>query len=100
MSTAIPFPPRGAGPVLQQALEAAEAAGQAEATRLQRELFMQGGGRDYEGGLQARWAVEQAAVMAAMPGLRLLTSDGKMVDILAYGIATEVMSHLWKRWAV
>lgn len=100
MNVAIPFPPRGAGPVLQQALEAAEAAGQAEATRLQRELFMPGGGRDYEGGDQARLVVEQAAFMAAMPGLRLLTSDSKMIAIMAHGIATEVMSRLWKRWAV
>jgi len=111
MSTAIPFPPRGAGPVLQQALEAAEAAGQAEATRLLPTpltatgrpdyaalLFKPSAGRDY--GAPVETLVEQAALMAAIPDLRQLTDDEAMIDILALGIAAEVMIRLRKRGAV
>ena len=113
MSTAISFPPRGAGPLLQQALEAAEGAGQAEATRLLPTpltpkgrpdyaalLFKPSRRRDCRDFLQAEALVERAAAMAAIPKLRQLTDDEATIAVLAHGLAAEVMSRLRKRGAV
>jgi len=113
MSGPIAFPPRGAGPVLQQALEAAEAAGQFEASRLLPTpltptgrpdyaalLFKPSRRRDYGAGLQPEARVEHAAAMAAIPKLRQLTDDKAMIAVLAHGLAAEVMSRLRKRGAV
>ena len=79
----VSFPPRDAGPVLARALAKAEAAGAHEAAQRR--------------ATDSPCLVEQAALDAAMPDLRLLTSDPVMVGVLAHAMASEVMIRLRKR---
>lgn len=93
--TIVAFPPRDAGRVLDAALAAAVAAGNAETVRRSVEL-----GRRRHFDNRPEIAIEQAALMAAVPILRSLTSDNRMVEIVALGMAAEVMSRLRKAGAV
>jgi len=91
----VAFPPRDAGRVLAAALTAALAAGDAETIKRSVELSRR---RSYDLGPEI--AIEQAALMAAVSILRDLTSDVRMVEIVALGMAAEVMGHLRKAGAI
>ena len=97
MTAPTPFPPRHAGKVLAEAMSAADAAAAAEAARLRHLLLEPWGGRSMDPG--ARAAVEAAALSAALPILRGLTSDPAMREIVAHGMAAEAMIRLGKRGA-
>jgi hypothetical protein len=92
---AVPFPPRGAGKVLADALAAAVTAAEAEAERQRGALREPWGAPAWDPRPALR--VEQAAADAASPILRGLTADPKMVGIIALGMAAEVMIRLRKR---
>lgn len=92
---AIPFPPRDAGPVLARAMEAAEAAGGDAVREWASHPWDPWGAADTRPDL----VIQHRAMIAATPILRLLTADEAMVDILASGLATEVMVRLRKRGA-
>lgn len=96
--TVHPFPPREAGRLLAAALGAAERAGSAEADRRKDDLFAPGGLRRI-GSEVSEISVMQAALNAALPLLRGLTSDARMAEIVAHGMAEEVMLRLRKRGA-
>jgi hypothetical protein len=97
----VSFPPRDAGPILARALVRAEAAGVAEAARLASEIWGPWGGRrPIQDAPDPVGFVERAALNAAVPDLRLLTTDAGMVSSLAHGVAEEVMIRLRKRGAV
>lgn len=95
--TAIPFPPRGAGRVLAEAMAAALAAAEAEAARLRPVLFEPWGALALDTAPALR--VEAAALDAAAPILRALTADPAMVRIIAHGMAAEALIRLRKRGA-
>ena len=97
--SALPFPPRHAGSVLAAAMDAAEQAGAEEAARRAGELFWPWGGRFHDHESNAGLFIQQAALDAASPLLRGLTADAAMVDIVAHGMAEEVMIRLRKRGA-
>lgn len=90
----VPFPPRDAGRVLADALAAAIAAGNAETLKRGCEV----GQSPHRAA--AEIAIEHAALNAAAPILRGLTADPRMVEIVALGMAAEVMIRLRKACAI
>lgn len=91
--TVLPFPPRDAGRVLEAAMTAAMAAAVDEAERLN----LSGMPVRMPGEVDPILLVELVALEAAIPVLRGLTSDPAMVDIVAHGMVTEVITRLHKR---
>lgn len=89
------FPPRDAGRVLAEALSAAIAAGNAEAVKRSAEIGRRGLIENVP-----ELAIEQAALTAAAQILGALTSDQRMVGIVALGMASEVMVRLRKACAI
>jgi hypothetical protein len=95
----VPFPPRDAGRVLAEAMAAAEQAAIEEAARRAHDLRSPWGGDRLGERCDAPVLVAQAALNAAAPLLRNLTSDPRMVEIVAAGMAEEAMIRLRKRGA-
>jgi hypothetical protein len=87
------FPPRDAGRVLDAALAAAMAAGEAEAEERKAEIFTPWGAHHPMAGEWVRGAAANAAALI----LQNLTADPNMVSIVAFGMAEEVMIRLRKR---
>ncbi|MBR0653652.1 hypothetical protein [Plastoroseomonas arctica] len=81
----VPFPPRASGAVLQEALDAAYAASELEAKAWEGLAMTPWG----ESAGQAHEAVMQAALAAATPILRNVTSAPAMVLLIANAMAEE-----------
>jgi hypothetical protein len=89
------FPPRDAGRVLEEAMQAADSAARQWA-HSHADLIRDPWAQPWEWQEQAR----AAAATAAAAALRSLTADGRMVSIVAYGMAEEAMIRLRKRGVV
>jgi hypothetical protein len=87
------FPPRDAGRVLDAALAAAMAAGEAEVEKRKAEILTSWGAYHP---MASEW-VCGAAAEAAAPILQNLTADPNMISIVAFGMAEEVMLRLRNR---
>jgi hypothetical protein len=97
LATVTAFPPRSAGRVLADALDAAFAAADAEAKTQHARLIEPWCAPSPDPA--PRILVEQAAYTAAAAVLHDLTADRRMVDIVAAGMAVEAVARLRKAGA-
>jgi hypothetical protein len=97
MPDVVPFPPRSAGAVLdaamKAAMDAATAALRQQQMRLEAEPWRN---RGFGAHTKDPMQIEQAALMAALPLLRDITSSSQMASIVAHGMASEAMIRLRK----
>jgi hypothetical protein len=97
MPDPIPFPPRSAGAVLNAALRAAVAAASG-AMRLQQMQAKAEPWRDrgYGGRSKMPIQIEQAALTAALPVLKTITTNDYMARLIAQAMATTAVDRVRK----
>lgn len=95
MRDVLPFPPRTAGRVLDVAMCAAMEAARAEAAQREASLREVWGAWSDEAWFHVEH-IKVAAVAAASPHLAGLTSDARMVETVARGLAEEAVIRLRK----
>lgn len=99
MSNVIPFPTRDAGRVLAEAMEAACRAAEATADVEKARLAAEPHSRFAWSSAELDLICQQAAVNAASPIVRLLTTDPYVLEAVCHGFSEEAMIRLRKRGA-